>query len=224
MLTVYRSNGNVLPAIFWFIFEALKDPSLCQQLLAEVQPCVSEETGEIDVMKLATQPLLQSTHAETLRLRVAIAMTRVSEREDYNLDGYRVKKGNPLVIFSRPAALNEEAWTLAGRKPTRPLEEFQAERFLVKKKDPEQDGELEFSMDGLAGCWLPYGGGQRMCPGRHFAKNEMLGTFALLFTRYEVQLKAGVDTAKVQPDMRWFPIGGLPPDCRVPFRIRKRVL
>ncbi|KXX77543.1 Cholesterol 7-alpha-monooxygenase, partial [Madurella mycetomatis] len=172
---IFALNSNVVPSTFWFMFEAIKDVSLCRRMLDEVQACTSSETGHIDVIKLGTQPLLQSVYAETLRLRVAPGIVRVPEMDDWNLDGYRVKKGHTLIAFSRPAALNEEAWTLAGRKPTRPLEEFQAERFLVEKKTSphESDGntrnkagqarkelELEFSLNGLAGCWLPYGDGQ----------------------------------------------------------------
>ncbi|KAK4459164.1 cytochrome P450 [Cladorrhinum samala] len=222
---MFASNGNLLPAVFWFVYEALKDSVLRDSLLREVEPCMDGEGKEkVDIMKLATQPLLQSVYAETLRLRVAIAVTRVSEQNDFNLGGYRVPKGQPVVVFTRPAGLNEDAWRKAGRGGCvkKSLEEFWAERFLVdsRKEEEGQEKRKEFSMEGLAGCWLPYGGGQRMCPGRHFAKNEMIGAFALLFTRYELELLPGGQEPK--PDLRWFPIGGLPPVGKVPFRIRKR--
>lgn len=84
------------------------------------------------------------------------------------------------------------------------------------------ENEYEFSLDGLAGLWLPYGGGQRMCPGRHFAKAEVLSTFALLFSRFELELHGSVDAGEVAPDLRWVPTGALPPASKVPFRMRRR--
>ncbi|KAI1455294.1 cytochrome P450 [Annulohypoxylon moriforme] len=228
------SNSNAVMSAFWYIYEALRDVDLLKRMLSEVDMCTGLDG--LDTSKLSTQPLLQSAYAETLRLRIAIAMTRTNESDDFRLDGYRIPKGDPLIIFSRTSALNTEAWTLAGKPPTdkTPLQDFYADRFLVPKKPAEagEDGsssdltsagpEYEFSLDGTAGCWLPYGGGERMCPGRHFAKTEIIGTFASLFSQYDVEL-VGADP-RVESDLRYFPTGGLPPTGKVPFRIRKKQL
>lgn len=84
----------------------------------------------------------------------------------------------------------------------------------------DQGVEPVFSLEGVAGCWLPFGGGQRMCPGRHFAKSEMLGTFAMLLSDYDLELSGDMDG--IRPDMRWYPTGTLPPMGKVPFRIRRK--
>lgn len=139
------------------------------------------------------------------------------------------------MIFSRPPALNEKARSAAGRPSTSSLSEFQADRFLVSKasknsrevfsgdeKDLSSVQEPEFSLDGLAGLWLPYGGGQRMCPGRHFAKAEVLSTFALLFAEFSLQVNEEVNLNKIVPDLRWVPTGALPPTTKVPFRMRRK--
>lgn len=193
----------------------------------------NSRTGiDLDMAKLTSQPLLQSTYAEVLRLRVAIGMARINEDSDFSLGGYRIRKNQPMIIFSLSAALNEEAWAAAGRLPVKPLSDFYAERFLVTCPESEQasDHSLEspgqevFSLEGLSGCWLPYGRGQRMCPGRHFAKNEILGTFAFLFTQFELELRLSPEeSAKIIPDMARFPVGALPPVGKVPFMIRRRV-
>ncbi|KAI1089123.1 cytochrome P450 [Rostrohypoxylon terebratum] len=238
------SNGNAVPSIFWLIYEALRDQDLQKRMLAEVTSCTGSE--KLDITKLTSQPLLQSVYAEVLRLRIAIGMTRVSETESFNLDGYQIQEGEPLVIFSRPAAFNQEVWARVGRPASErePLDEFYAERFLVPKGSstgsghqqkqeqehktnpstmtaPASSNEYEFSLDGLAGSWIPYGGGQRMCPGRHLAKGEMIGTFAVLFTQYDIELLAP-DSPKVESDLRWFPAGALPPVSKVPFRLRPK--
>lgn len=188
-------------------------------------------------MTLVISPVIFSKYTMicSLILDARIAVSRVSELEDFDLDGFRIKKNQTLMIFSRPLALNEEAWTAAGRQPTLPLSQFQAERFLVQKgassgnetpreceKETKESQELRFSLDGLAGLWLPYGGGQRMCPGRHFAKAEVLSTFALLFTHFDLELGDRVNTSAISPDLRWVPTGALPPASNVPFRIKRK--
>lgn len=50
---------------------------------------------------LSAQPMLQSAHAEVLRLRVAIAISRNNESEDFNLNDYHVPNGSSMIMFSR---------------------------------------------------------------------------------------------------------------------------
>lgn len=75
-------------------------------------------------------------------------------------------------------------------------------------------------MEGLAGTWVPYGGGQHWCPGRFFAKNEMMAAFALISSAYDIELQN--PGLKPEPDMAFFPIGMLPPKGKIPVRIRRR--
>ncbi|PHH89632.1 hypothetical protein CDD83_5616 [Cordyceps sp. RAO-2017] len=195
-----------------------------------------------DHAKATTMPLLQAVNAEVLRLHVGIGMTRVNETVDMNLGGYRITRGQPLLIFSRLSALNDEAWMRAGRSPenTGCLKEFHAGRFSyqrkTKRRGPGRGGGggggggrssagshgMRYSMDGLAGLWLSYGGGQRMCPGRYFAKTEMISMFSILFSQYELELLDVLGSVEVKADLRWFPTGGLAPDRKVPFRVRRR--
>lgn len=272
-----RSAANVAPAIFWFIFEALKDNVLQSRLMAEVSVSLcppsppsfsfteSEGKGHrdtaFDITALVAQPLLQSVYAETLRLYVAAAISRVAEHDDVNIAGYTVPKGDFLVMYSHLLALDADAWTRAGRVLTKPLDEFDAERFLVapgwtrplgtraaapERKDPkpattaakeekkkENDGSnhvplsddgRRFSMDGLLGLWIPYGGGDHICPGRYFAKQEIILTFAALFTKFDIELAftSPGAAASVRPDMRHAPFGTLPPLGTVPFRMRRK--
>ncbi len=141
--------------------------------------------------------------------------------------------------------MNPDIWNAGGPDNPHPLDTFWADRFLIYPNDPMSgplrkdvvpvkehhsesiteekplETEPSFSMEGVAGGWIPYGGGQRMCPGRHFAKQEIIGTLALLLTQYEIELrepKNGVPEC----DMRFFPFGGLPPTEEMPFRLRKR--
>lgn len=68
----------------------------------------------------------------------------------------------------------------------------------------------------------PYGGGTTLCPGRHFATNEILGGLAALLLRLEIEVieeelaRNGVP----QPDL--MKQGGLFPDRGLTVRVRRR--
>ncbi|KAI9154655.1 Cytochrome P462 monooxygenase [Paramyrothecium foliicola] len=237
---MFGSTANVVSALFWFVYESLKDPSLLQSLLEETHECGSSRVSHADLKKLAAQPLLQSAYAETLRLYVASASTRVAEYHDLNIAGFHIPKDSYLVIYGRTLALDHEAWSRAGRTSDKPLQEFDPERFLVDadwvrpgsatvtqvKTVPapsckDSSGSRRFSLDGLLGLWIPFGGGDHLCPGRHFTKHQILLTFSVLFSHFDIEL-GDPNADKVQPDFRYALSGTLPPSHCVPFRIRRK--
>lgn len=207
-------------------FHGMRDAVLRNSLLAEAHECQRAD-GTFDIAALVQKPRLQSAFAEVCRYYVAIALPRVVKDSDLRVGDVTIKAGQALAILSRDVGFNDEAWAAAGRPQRTPLAEFEPERFLNRNPggggaatEEGKDSSLIFSLDRLAGCWLPFGGGQRSCPGRHFAKAEILAAFSMLFTRYELELLGDADSMK--PDMRWYPIGVLLPTAKVPFRIRKR--
>ena len=91
----------------------------------------------------------------------------------------------------------------------------------------------EFSLTGLSGIWMPFGGGYSLCPGRHIAKQEILISVAMLCTALDMELvqkpslteRLGLGrttTTKFGLDMRYFGMGILPPKKEVWVRIRER--
>ncbi|CAI7633730.1 unnamed protein product [Penicillium crustosum] len=216
---LFGSNANAVPAVFWYILESFKDLELQENLKIELQGCLKPETGDLDIPKFSTKPLLQSTYAEVLRLRVTTTTIRTNEDANFRLDSdYTIGKNIIMTIFSSVTAYNRQAW--AATRPesvAKPLDEFWPERFLVQK-----DKDAKFSLEGLAECWMPYGGGHRMCPGRHFAKNEIIGTLGLLLELFECELVDVQQAEQVRPDTRWAPYGTLPPTKKVAVRLRRR--
>ncbi|KAF3055561.1 Cholesterol 7-alpha-monooxygenase [Daldinia childiae] len=229
---IWASTTNVQNTVFWLFFEVLRDPDLQMRLMKEISECKTtngeDDTTGFDMKKLTNQPLLQSTYAEVLRLYVAVAISRIAGYEDIKIDDYMIPQDSLIMTYSRAMALDTDAWIRAGRTLNKPLDEFDAERFLVDSgwtrpgltpavviKD---DGKRRFSTDGLLGLWVPYGGGDHMCPGRHLAKQQMLVTFALLLSEFDIEISA----TKVEPDMRFAPFGSLPPKNMTGFRIRRK--
>lgn len=241
---IFAGNTNAVPAAFWFVLEAFKDQSLLSRLRHEVKSAQMGELTETrpDIGKLCGGQLLQSVYAETLRLRVAILVTRAPEHEDFQLGDYLFPKDKIIALSSRTAAMDETVWNAGSTERPRPLNEFWSDRFLIYPNDPgsgplrkskdttpseENRGgnanpEPRFSMEGLSGGWIPYGGGQRMCPGRHFAKQEIIGTFALVSNFFDIELLTP-QGCLYEADMKYFPLGGLPPTQKIPFRLRRRM-
>lgn len=91
---------------------------------------------------------------------------------------------------------------------------------VAAKLNENSKASPQFSTKGLAGAWIPYGGGQNMCPGRHFAKQEVLVTFASILTSFDVQL---IDDLPPKVDWSGFGLGMLAPAGKgIRFRIKRR--
>ena len=116
--------------------------------------------------------------------------------------------------------MDENVWNTGSGKDRHSLAEFWADRFLIYPGNgasgplkpsfrqqpaprPEQADEKQeatsrqeeqgvFTTEGLAGAWIPFGGGHRMCPGRHFAKVEIIVTFAMICTMFDIELAEGL--------------------------------
>lgn len=189
--------------------------------------------------------------AETLRLYQAVTLMRMSD-EDFELDGWRFRRNRMIFLCSRSVHLNASLWntTGPGNAPHHhPVDKFWADRFLTYPANREDtvagestthrahlsgekgeeaspgDGPAPvFSLKGLENCWVPFGGGPTLCPGRTFAKNEMLASFAILSTKFDVELlvTSSQKMKEIKPDMSFLSIGTVPPKGDIPFRIRRR--
>ncbi|KAK3682774.1 cytochrome P450 [Podospora appendiculata] len=140
-----------------------------------------------------------------------------------------------LEEFDAERFLVEPGWTRPlGKQAAAATEKNSTDTVAAEKKTKSQgksghvplsyDGR-RFSMDGLLGLWIPYGGGDHICPGRHLAKRQILLTFAALFTKFDLELTfpSPSAAADVKPDMRHAGFGALPPLGKVPFRMRRKV-
>ncbi|KAK0727675.1 cytochrome P450, partial [Lasiosphaeria miniovina] len=75
---------------------------------------------------------------------------------------------------------------------------------------------------GTQGHWYPYGGGSTHCPGRFFAKQELIAALAVLLMNFDVEITDVGAAMAARCDRRYFPLGAMPPDGKIPARIRRR--
>ena len=203
----------------------------------------------LDIDSLCSMPLLQSMYAETLRVYTSLFALRSAAHEDFKIGNFSIPKDELIAVDSRVAAMNKAIWntgpTTTAPEGVHPLDVFWAERFLVYPNDPTSGpfrfdpstlkgppspdasyrptgNRLRFTMDGLAGAWLPFGGGSRQCPGRNFAKQEIITSSALVSSMLEIELLDSTSVDSRRPNIKYYGLGTLPPKGKVPFRIRKR--
>ena len=62
-----------------------------------------------------------------------------------------------------------------------------------------------------------------MCPGRHFAKLEMISSLAIILTLFDVEI-ANAMTEIPANNMEGFGFGTLWPKEKLPVRMRRRVM
>jgi hypothetical protein len=122
-------------------------------------------------------------------------------RGDVQVQGYKKPVAPPSVSVPSSGAGGDSGG-----------EKGQVQSEGKEKQDPF------FSVQGLEGAWIPYGGGYAACPGRHFAKRIIMYTTALLVAAFEVE----VLTDRLDMDDRCFGLGTQKPKHEVKFRIRKR--
>lgn len=86
--------------------------------------------------------------------------------------------------------------------------------------DIEELKSTKFSLENRATAWLTYGGGQGLCPERHFNKHEMIIGLAVVITLSDIE-----PLDEKNEDMRlryaWVRVGALLPNGKTPVRIRR---
>jgi cytochrome P450 len=224
------------------ILEVVQRPKLLEQVRAEIAPYVqaTSSTGplNIDIDGLCQQPLVQSIYAEVLRMHNGTVVARFPQTDNFSIGGWKFPKDQPIMVSTYDTARSPHVWNQGTSEDPHPVDDFWPERFIVDPKDhssgpvlpsvhgetekPSSDGSQEprFSLDGTVGSWVPYGGGTRMCPGRHFAKKELIVSMAMFLTEFDMELMPR--DGLVQNDKKYFMFGVMHPMGPLPARVRRR--
>lgn len=153
---------NTAPAAFWALFLLHSHPDLLNDIRKEVDACTKTTTENgttvkaLDITTLEEScPLLLSSY-QVLRYRSMGTSVR-EVTEDTYLDQWLLRKGAMLQMSSRVIHQDGNLWG-------NDVDEYNPRRFLPEqKKNRPQDV-----------CFRAFGGGKTLCPGRHFATNEIL--------------------------------------------------
>ena len=170
----------------WIIIEILQRPALYAEIMNELsQAFIMDEAGKrkINLQILLKLPLLSSVYQECLRLRASVVIVR-ELRNDVDFDGYTLKAGNLVMAPSWLAHQDPLDWNAEGYT----ADEFWPKRFYNRKNNVE------------AGSYFPYGGGTAVCPGRFYAKQEILAAVALFLTSFDFEVLYFVNKDRTKSD------------------------
>jgi cytochrome P450 len=174
----------------------------------EVTPAFDPSSGSLaDISYLVNNtPLLNSMYQETLRYTSGALGVRKVE-EDTVIAGYRFLAGSLVMMPARPGHFDSEIF---GNDMT----EFVPDRFI--REDDKRSGRRNPGTKVLRA----FGGGNTLCPGRHFAANEVLAFVATMVYRFDLEPVVGQVMAK--PDMKAPQVGTYVADREVKLCLRIR--
>lgn len=163
---------------------------------------------------------------------------------DFRLGEYKLTPGRVILGSIYFAHRDESIWntgrTLENGRPEYPIDSFWAERFLEYPDDPfsgpskknidgmprndivHLDNEARFTLDGLNGAYIPFGGGMKMCPGRHYAKHEIYLVVAMMLWEFDFEFRDLESVKKTKANTDVFSVGTLHPDRMNAVKIRRR--
>uniref|UniRef100_A0A3Q3XJH8 Uncharacterized protein n=1 Tax=Mola mola TaxID=94237 RepID=A0A3Q3XJH8_MOLML len=220
---LWASVANTIPTCFWALYHLLSQPEALQAVQQEVHDILNlskvEFSSDRDVV-LSREQLdkllyLGTAINESLRLSSASMNIRVAQ-EDFSLrlDGERsvgVRKDDIVILYPQSLHMDPEIYD----QP----QTFRFDRFV-------QDGmeKTDFYKDGqkLKYYLMPFGSGASMCPGRHFAINEIKQFLCLLLLYFKLELEEGQARATLDPSRAG--LGILSPSTDVRFRYRLRAI
>lgn len=208
---IFGISSNAIPAAGWMLMHILDskrapnskndraESTLYDYIMLELRQSQRAD-GTIDIPTLVNQPILLSTLHEVLRLYVDVLIAR-DLRHDVSLpmghpststaaittpsstSWLNLKARSIIMMPTYPSHINPNTWEINDFPSA---QTFYPYRFLSAVPG---DGEKPvFSTTPYNGTFFPFGGGRTMCPGRTFAKQEILASVAMVLLDYEIEV------------------------------------
>ena len=191
---------NTIPAAFWLSSWIFEDSKLLVEIRNEVDDCItargSSNKRTINATKLRTScPLFNSAFRETLRLSAGLNSNRYVAKDttitnNATGESYLLKKDSMVQIAGNvihfQSLWGSDADSFNPRRFMASGEKARSEVGYGKPLDPaapfrDPDGKLHSS------AYRSFGGGNNICPGRHFAQTEILALASLFVAGFEME-------------------------------------
>jgi cytochrome P450 len=184
--------ANTVPAAFWTVYHIFSaEPEVLAACRAEVERAVTvgpqdgneQREGQDVVCTLRARevvskercPTLLAFFQEVLRAHGMMTSVRVAGEDCWLDDGkYLIKKGGMVMMPARVQHRLREVWG-------EDAEAFDHARWLPAAAKGRDGGPRSNPV-----AFRGFGGGTTLCPGRHFATNEILLFVAMLLLRFDV--------------------------------------
>lgn len=238
LVMMFAILGNAVPSLFWLIVLIFSRPDLLRQIRAEVQGAIdtsNECAIKVNrprhvsisckrIQKLC--PLLYSSYRETLRYISLLTSPRLVT-EDTMLGGkYLLRKGSVVQIAGGILHYDVKIYGADAAS-------FNPYRFMSPGRDEHdviaENGRLSGEWTGLplppgvpSSAYRAFGGGNVLCPGRHFAQAELMATAAVLALGFDVQAEGGGALQTPEKDDTRIPLSVMKPVHDPQVEIRRR--
>ncbi|KAI0904996.1 cytochrome P450 [Ustulina deusta] len=181
---------NATTSTFWILLQLFAEPQLLSIVREEIaQVLRPDEKNEdshprkyrLNITDLKDRcPMLVAVYRECLRLGSDNYSTRMVKENTILADRYFLKKGAIVQIAGGVIHADQSIW---GDN----AEDFNPSRFLERK---QQLGNTKQNQIHPA-AFRAFGGGKTLCPGRHFAMNEILSFVSLVVLMFDIKAPNG---------------------------------
>jgi len=178
---------NTAPAAFWMLLYVSSYPDVLSIIREEIGSILTSSTDEkggkvnsLDIASLKSScPFLTATFQEVLRLRSMGTSVR-QVMQDTVLDGqWLLQKDSWVQMPSRVIHKDASIWGTD-------VDDFNPRRFMKDERHRSGNGKR-----APAAAFRAFGGGTTLCPGRHFASNEILALVSMMVIRYDITPVSG---------------------------------
>lgn len=172
LINFFAGNETTASLLTWTWYYLAKLPDIEAKLHEEVDRVLQGRIPTLD--DIENLPYTRMILEETLRLYPPVMMTARSATEDDVVDGYKVPAGALAIVMPYATHRHPEFWE-------RP-DEFYPEHFLPEavEKRPRY-------------AFFPFGAGQRICIGNHFAMMETIIIVAHVAQHYKARFSVPHD-------------------------------
>lgn len=175
---------NTVPITLWMLHHILSDRELLQDLRSEILANTVVESGngeyECKEVRLSTMalknccPLLNSTLSEILRYHSTSLSARIVTKDTILNGQYLLRAGSIIQIPAAVLHRDQFDWGSEARH-------FNAARFRLPAHGPERP----------TAAFRAFGGGSSLCPGRRFAKIEIMMFVSIFLLQFDAEPVAG---------------------------------
>ncbi|KAI9685651.1 MAG: hypothetical protein M1820_010752 [Bogoriella megaspora] len=215
LILLFGILGNAVPTTFWVVANIFSRPALVKQLREELEDALElkytaydqkETVKAISANTVRTCPRLYSACRESLRTIANLTSARYVLSDTFLANKYFLRKGSVVQIASGSLHKDADIWGSDA-------ETFNAERFLTDPLSHSQKREAAPVPKGVpSAAFRAFGGGNVLCPGRHFAQTEIMCFTALLLLSFEITDADGAPLKLPAKD-----------DTRIPLSVMKPV-
>lgn len=205
---LFAGIANTALTSFWMVLHIFARTSLLEEVRGELEACIGGEGKKriISVHKVKDEcELLMSIYREVLRFESDTGSTRAVTADTVLGGRYFLKKGGTVLVSGGTMHQLKEVWG-------EDVDEFNPRRFI----------ELTRTKELHPAAFRAFGGGSTLCPGRHFATNEILVFVAMILLRFDVQPPSGRELKVPRKQDDVLPVHILEPEDVVEVNIKPR--